>query len=775
MSITTKISDILGINARNLLYVSRFNSSAAKRFADDKFFTKQFLASRGIGTARLFRRVCSYAELNELDLATVPPSFVIKPNHGYGGEGIIVVERREGNSLMTVAGERMSHQQFLAHVGSILDGRYAISGLRDTAIFEERLIPHTCFTATGACGLPDVRVIVFNSVPVMAMLRLPTQASHGKANLHLGALGLGLDLATGRVTHIMQNNRYATRFPSGLPCTDFTVPEWDEILLTAAQIQKYTKIGYLAVDFAVTTTGVKVLEVNARAGLSIQLINRAPLKRRLEKVADLTIRTPEEGVEFAKKLFGVHRPMIRETPIRPVLGLFESVTLVTPMGPRLLTAKINPHAAKNLMSHRVGYAGVLDCIIQGQRLRTSFQAATLPPTIDMVLGASTLKDFLIDPAVTQQLVTPGSIYDRGREAMLLPIDRALAALDRKIKLLSYVRPLNLTEARAEFLVRPTVNPRFVYRTREMVPALRQELAKLPREIAHPLGALYVAKYSEIAKKIDLIAAVGSSDFSACSVALFGGVSAAELRAARQVLATPLVPDTSAPVSLEESVAFFRAGLQRVGLTQWEVVVSDTSVARVQVTKTRKLLLSQQAVFTKHQLASVFAHEIETHAFRYENGLRQPYQIFSRGTADYLGTEEGLAIYNQRQLQAPLGTRARGPEYAVFAIAKAAKCSFVQLFAELMETFPLTPEDAWEICAKVKRGLSDTAQPGAFTKNHLYFSGYRAVSAFLQAPATHVERYRSLYAGKIAIVDVPLIQGVLVAPAFMPMRNSDSSF
>jgi len=39
----------------------------------------------------------------------------------------------------------------------------------------------------GTFGLPDIRIICFNMVPVIAMLRIPTELSDGKANLHSGA------------------------------------------------------------------------------------------------------------------------------------------------------------------------------------------------------------------------------------------------------------------------------------------------------------------------------------------------------------------------------------------------------------------------------------------------------------------------------------------------------------------------------------------------------------------------------------------------------------
>ena len=59
------------------------------------------------------------------------------------------------------------------------------------------------------------------------------------------------------------------------------------------------------------------------------------------------------------------------------------------------------------------------------------------------------------------------------------------------------------------------------------------------------------------------------------------------------------------------------------------------------------MLKEGVSFTEHRLQGVIAHEIMTHIYRLENGRRQPYAIFALGTAQYLATEEGLAIYNQK--------------------------------------------------------------------------------------------------------------------------------
>ncbi len=59
----------------------------------------------------------------------------------------------------------------------ILDGAFSISGGYDTVLIEEKLLPDESFRHFCQYGLADIRVIVFNLVPVAAMVRMPTMIS----------------------------------------------------------------------------------------------------------------------------------------------------------------------------------------------------------------------------------------------------------------------------------------------------------------------------------------------------------------------------------------------------------------------------------------------------------------------------------------------------------------------------------------------------------------------------------------------------------------------
>jgi len=138
-------------------------------------------------------------------------------------------------------------------------------------------------------GVPDIRVLVYRGVPVMAMLRLPTQLSDGRANLHQGAVGVGIALATGHTTFAVCKDRRVSEHPDyGTPLGGLVIPGWDNLMELAARCYEVAPLGYLGVDIVLDAElGPLVLELNARPGLAIQIANGEGLKHRLDRVDNL--------------------------------------------------------------------------------------------------------------------------------------------------------------------------------------------------------------------------------------------------------------------------------------------------------------------------------------------------------------------------------------------------------------------------------------------------------------------------------------------------------
>ena len=241
-------------------------------------------------------------------------NFVIKPESGYGGEGILIIRKRGkwAGEWQKMNGEIVKSYDLNMHCEEILAGKYSLHAMPDKVLVEERIKIHPMFLSLTKAGTPDIRVIVYNNVPVMAMFRIPTEKSGGKANLQQGAMGLGIDLATGITTfgiegkgdeiyRIYDFGKKKKRKVNGIK-----IPFWREILETAINCQKaIPALGFMGVDVVLDKEkGPMVLEVNARPGLSIQICNKAGLKSRIEKVEGISVRSVDHAITLSKYLFG---------------------------------------------------------------------------------------------------------------------------------------------------------------------------------------------------------------------------------------------------------------------------------------------------------------------------------------------------------------------------------------------------------------------------------------------------------------------------------------
>ena len=338
---------LLGMNARNLDYIRPYNLKKAKNLADDKILSKRVLRKGGIPVPKLLAKIQSISELDDFDWTTLPSSFALKPNHGFGGGGIMVVYGRkkpsrkelknsEGEILepkwVKSDGGTITVSDLKSHIRNILDGAFSLSNLPDVAFFEERLTLLKLFKPYAYKGIPDIRVIVFNRIPVMAMLRLPTKESGGKANLQQGGIGVGIDLASGVTTTAVLGKGKIIDYVPGtrMLLSGIRIPYWKEMLLLAVKSQEISGMGFLGADVAIDRErGPVFLEINARPGLAIQIANLAGLRERLERIKGLRIKTAERGVRVGRDLFGGEiEEEVEEISGRKVIGTIEKIKLI---------------------------------------------------------------------------------------------------------------------------------------------------------------------------------------------------------------------------------------------------------------------------------------------------------------------------------------------------------------------------------------------------------------------------------------------------------------
>ncbi len=777
---------VLGLNARNLLYIKPYNPRRAVAFADDKMKTKSFLSARGIPTARVYARIESRRQLREFDFDALPDTCVLKPNYGFGGEGILILKGRKNRQFLEQGKHPVSRERLVSHIEDILDGKFSVNGMNDTAFFERILVAHDSLTPFRPAGLPDVRIIVFNLIPVMAMLRIPTPESRGKANVHLGGIGIGLDMAKGTTTYAAQYHHMVTELPHGTPVRGMQLPFWEEMLLIASRIQYMTNIGYLAVDLTIDEEqGPVLLEVNARAGLMVQVANLAPLRARLERVKGLQVSTPEKGVRLSQELFGEKRAQRKRDDEKPVLGLQEALSFVGEeysleepcvVSPDDERTVFHPSLIQQLLEHDLleqaeGGVHRAKFSLGGKKIQTVIESGDTGAETRAVIGRRDLQGFLIDPGKRAAAARTGI------KKYLQPADRALAQLDRDIALLRNIRPTNLREERERALADLRYNPVFQYAP------ISLDIADVQRRLqdvsvdASPLGILLERKRQELLKKLDVLQSRGNARlFSAASQALYGAPTTQLVADAAGLLATQTACELPPPpeewLTPEDVVPLFEQALRDYGLHDWQVMVRDGLVTDC-AAGDKRLFLRAGARFTKQHVQALVTHEIETHVLTSENGQMQPYELFRRGFANYLDTQEGLAIYNQNRVLSAYSEKRFHHARSVLAAKYALGHSFADTRRYLVEALHYRPEKALGKTIELKRGLADTAEPGCFTKTLVYFRGLKAIERYIASGGD----MKALYMGKIAVEDLPVLRQVegvkpaLLIPSYLRQQGA----
>lgn len=430
-----KTSDILGLNARSQLFSYKYNKARGKSIASSKIRTKRILAKAGVPVPDIYARFIKLEKIPNFDWESLPSSFALKPNRGLGGKGIIVVKRRSNDEHGWVTTQRnvVSVDDLKLHVMDIIEGAYSIRNVPDIAFIEEYVGRHKAFRKYAYRGTPDIRIIVFNKVPIMAMLRLPTKESGGRANLHQGAIAVGVDIATGITTKAYWHGKYITHKPgTKRKLHGIRIPKWTSVLELAVKCQEVTDLGYLGADIVHhPTKGPMVLELNYQPGLSIQLANGAGLKRRLEKVEDLKVRDAEHGVKIAKALFmSDFADRVKAIEGIRTISAFEKITIKgakKEMKRKIVVAKIDTGAWRTSIGEDLARElGLLtkDNILWTKKVRSSLgqeerpvinltfwiagRKIVTPASVakrmalkyPVIIGRKNLKGMLVDPQIT---------------------------------------------------------------------------------------------------------------------------------------------------------------------------------------------------------------------------------------------------------------------------------------------------------------------------------------------------------------------------------------
>jgi alpha-L-glutamate ligase-like protein len=309
---------VVGINMRNARFLLPNNPRRLYELVDNKLRTKALAEEHGMNVAETYGVVRTPHDANKVDqMLSGNEAFVIKPTRGSGGKGVLVIDGKNGKNFVKPSGTEVTPGDLRNHVSNILAGLFSLGGKRDYALIEYRVRPAALLTALSFQGAPDIRVVMLHGYPVMAMLRASTKESDGRSNLHQGAIGIGIDIATGITVRAIHHGKPVTVHPDlGIDLIGVSIPQWDTILEMSVTCQLMTGLGYLGVDIMIDETkGPLMIEVNARPGLAIQMANGIGLLKRLEPVVEQNRKHPmadlHAKITFSKLLFRAKLPPLR--------------------------------------------------------------------------------------------------------------------------------------------------------------------------------------------------------------------------------------------------------------------------------------------------------------------------------------------------------------------------------------------------------------------------------------------------------------------------------
>lgn len=295
--------DVLTMTVRNREFVGKYNPPDVMALLT-KDNAKALLMPQGIPVASTYMVLSKREDLDKFKAWLGDhDTFALKPSSAYGGEGILLVKGRKGDVYETNFG-LMTRSQIETHAFSIIGGQFH-GGQEDTAVVEELLVQDNGLRKIVPIGLADIRVISFLGYPVMAMMRIPTKLSGGKANIHMGAVAAGVRISTAIIIHSVWTGLPSPEHPdSGARLLGEQIPMWNEILEVAAEAQRLTGIGFAGVDIALDQKkGPVVMEVNRRPGLEIQNANAAGLLRRLRIIENM----PRQELPVEERVRNVQR------------------------------------------------------------------------------------------------------------------------------------------------------------------------------------------------------------------------------------------------------------------------------------------------------------------------------------------------------------------------------------------------------------------------------------------------------------------------------------
>ncbi len=774
---------LLGLNARTLDYIKEHNDKKARKLADSKLATKDFLKAKWVSVVDTLLIVASFEDLEKLDIFELKLPFVIKPNAWFWGKWILIIDEKDSSwNFVLNDWTVMTKKELVSHLWFILEWFFSLSGNRDKVIIEKKVILDTWIELLWKFWLPDLRIILFNMVPVMAMFRIPTKESRWKANLHAWACWVWVDIATGKLTYISYKWKNVKSVPWIWDVRWIELPNWDKVLNLAVKVQEITKIWFLGCDIVLDKEDWPLLlEMNIRPWLAVQLANLSPLETRLKKVSWVFVDSVKKWVRLGRDLFWWNiDEKIENISWKKIVWSKEYVSIFFLEKKHKYLSYIKPSSnislidrnflieilkipEKNLeKKERIKF----EIDLLGEKKKINFKIEKLENN-KIILWKNALKWFLLDPFKYKKDELPidtdsiknlkkqNLVIIKKYEELLTNMDNILVKIDKKLIILKHIKPINLEEEKNKFIEkRWKYNPNFKY------PEFRVKLDDLEKQVKEleisdiPLNKIFKDKKEEIFNKIKFLRAFkkgDSKEMTIYSKKIFWEINKDYLEYSKSIMGSKEEIKTEDEQLVKSEINDFIKKFNLIYNIKISLI-ERISVARFAM-KWNNLMMNRWTSVWKRELRSIIAHEIEWHYLRKLNWSKLKYKIFWTGTAKYLATEEWIAIYNQSRFLKKTDLKYYNIFEKYYFINFANSHSTEKLVEKMLEYYNNDYERVFIDISRIKRGFRKFSDSGFFAKDLVYASWYLQVKDFLE----NGWNLKELYIWKIKIEDLEEIK------------------
>ena len=754
---------ILGTNKRYLKYIKPLNPKKEIKLADSKLKTKNFLKNLDIPHPKLLDIIRNRKELKNYDFSKFEnQDFVIKPNKWSKWKGIMIcsVVKKYDEYFIKTGWKLLTQEEFKKHLSDILDGKYSLTLWNDIILIEEKIQPSEEFKIFCKYWLADIRIITMNLIPVMAMLRYPTKESNWKANIAAWGIGFWIDIWTGEIISMYKDRKIYTKyFPKEYE--EFykkQIPYWDDILLYSSQVQYFTNIWYLGLDWVISNKWPMLLEINARAWMEIQLVNWEWLEKRLRKISDIKISSPSKWVEIWKTLFS--KKQTNPTIQKDIIYLEQPAQLK-------ITQKDNEVIYKDIilkvdLDNKLNYADpeiipdftksysikVNDILIDDVKFREKKWLWNI-----VTLWTKELEDFIIVPK--KKDIKDFNIWFKpkinpGEENILVELDNTIDELSKKLNISRIVKPKNYMEELDNFITwNWNYNPKFEYKYPsdkkleqiwDDIKNIKEKYFDIKSEYKSWLLELFKEKLQEMEYKLELIKAYKKQDFK--NIWKYNRLLYWELKedllqeaASKVSLLNLSKGNLGKKLSIYEVYQKVLKHLKEKWLDNIKVVIETELSSRILVKRWDPIIvsISKFADFYEKEIDMILAHEIDVHVVRYVNWKKTWWRILQSGTWFYLTDEEWLAIRNSLRYT-PENYEKIAMYEKYILIKQAEENDFVSLANIIRWLHP----NEWLLkifrrTMRFKRWIQNTAFKWVWTayyKDKIYLDGYTKVKNWI---------------------------------------------